>query len=502
MRLRMRSLFPVVYLLVFVMVFACTSKLVASQAQSQMRQMASTAAQEPIKLEVQSDKRSAPINSEVGVKVFLRNANNQPATWNRPCTVNLEITFPSKKVEKHTLVIPASQNAIPFVFTASEYGVTQLRATESTNSLLPAGNTVFIFAPRPRPHAAPPKSPSPGAAILESPNLSIASSRLVFASWKVPLSPPALPAQTQEPSAVASSPVQLPPAPQLLVVNSTGKDDVLADGKDFARISVYYMHPNGIGAPSDIHLWMTWSNGNFSPQPLIIHQGEFAADGTLVSSSPVLASVTLASSAPNVPVQGNSTLKINFAPPIYGFGPATSDSLIKMSLIDREPLVCCFFNEQGQCISTDRARHVDFSSSNPTLHVNPGSLDIPANNGSAIVYLEPTWRGAASIEMWTSGYNRQHINIDISIWLVLLLCFVGGAIGGLVAQRTSGGSLIWRPLIGIVTGIVLVWAVVFLVVFQTSSAYAHNLVSVFVVGILGGFGGTKVLDGVLKKIGI
>ncbi len=476
----------------------------APQAQSQMRQMATRAAAGPIKLDVQPDAASAPIRSNVSLKVSLRNADNQPATWDHPCTVSLEITFPSKKVERQTIVIPGGQNFGVATFVASEYGVAHLRVTESTDSLLPAGNTVFIVSQPSRPVRAIARRPTPhGTSFQEFLRAPRVRPRLTSASWSSSSSPETYRLEPQEPAAAAiASPAAPPAAPQLLLVNSTGKDEILADGKDFARVSVYYMAPNGRGAPSDILLWMSWSNGTFNPQPMIIHRDEFAAEGRLLSASAVEASISIARSAPSVSVQGSSTIKVSFSPPIYGFGPATSEPVVKMSLIDREPLVGCFFDDQGRCIQTDRKRHVNVSSTNPTLHVEPNSFDVSANDGTATVFLEPTWRGTANLEMWTPGHNKQRIAVEISIWLVVALCLIGGMVGGIAARDTLRGSVWWRIFIGIVGAIVLVWLCVFAVVPQTPSMIAHSLISVFVVGIVGGYAGTRVLDFAAKRLGV
>ncbi len=467
-----------------------------------MLQRATRGAAGPIKLDVQPDAASAPIRSKVSLKVFLRNADNQPGTWDHPCTVNLEITFPSKRVERQTVVIPKGQNFGVATFVASEYGVAHLRVTESTDSILPAGNTVFIVSQPLRPARAIARRPTPhGASFQEFFSAPHARPRLTLTSWSSSSSTEGYRLEPQE--LPATSAAAVPSAtPQLLLVNSTGKDEILADGKDFARISVYYMAPNGKGAPSDILLWMSWSNGTFDPQPMIIHQGEFAAEGRLVSSSQVEANIFIASSAPNVPVQGSSTMKIYFSPPIYGFGPAISEPVVKMSLIDREPLVGCFFDDKGLCIQTDHKRHVNVSSTNPTLHVEPDSFDVSANDGSATVFLEPTWCGTASLEMWTPGHNKQRIAVEITIWLVVTLCLVGGMIGGIAARDTLRGSVWWRIFIGNVGAIVLVWLCVFAVVPHTHSMIAHSLISVFVVGIVGGYAGTRVLDFAAKRLGV
>jgi hypothetical protein len=173
-----------------------------------------------------------------------------------------------------------------------------------------------------------------------------------------------------------------------------------------------------------------------------------------------------------------------------------------MSLIDREPLVGCFFDDQGRCIQTDRKRRVNVSSTNPSLHVDPDSTDVSANDGTATFYLEPTWSGTASLDMWTPGHNKQRIAIEISLWLVVTLCLVGGVAGGIAARDTLRGSIWWRCFIGIVGAIVLVWVCVFTVVPQTHSMIAHSLISVLVVGIVGGYGGTRVLDLAAKKLGV
>ncbi|PYT72249.1 MAG: hypothetical protein DMG42_14780 [Acidobacteria bacterium] len=92
--------------------------------------------------------------------------------------------------------------------------------------------------------------------------------------------------------------------------------------------------------------------------------------------------------------------------------------------------------------------------------------------------------------------------VEVSIWLVVTLCLIGGAIGGIAAKDTLKGSIWWRIFIGIVGAIVLVWLCVFAVVPRTHSMIAHSLISVFVVGIVGGYAGTRVLDFAAKRFGV
>ncbi len=473
----------------------------AYQAQSQMRARASRTAAGPIKLDIEPGTPSAIINSDVPLTIFMRNADNQPATWGQPCTVNLEITFPSKRVQKLSVVIPVGRSSATANFVASEYGVVQLRVVESTNSLSPSGNTVFIVPPPRTGQFTPAPAKPHGPDLLGLTRASHARPRLVFVSWS-PSSPGTAPRDTGSASTVTPAPPVLPATPQLILVKADGKDEVLADGKDFARIAIYYMGPGDNRAPADITVLMKATHGTFTPQSMVIHRGHSTATTQLVSSTVGNAVVSIAQSSPNYAVTGDSSLNVSFVPPIIGFGPATSEPVVKMSLIDREPLVGCFFDAQGQCIQTDRKTEVHFHPVSSNLYLNQDTFNLDPNASGATAFLQPTWRGTTSVEMWMPNHPRQSITVQISIWLVLTLCLLGGAIGGLVAQRTSGGSFIWRPLIGVVAGIVLVWGCVYAVVLQTASVFAHSLISVFVVGILGGFGGTRVLDGFLKKFGI
>ena len=477
----------------------------AKQAQisPQMQQRSMLAARSAIKLELQPANPTAVFNTPVSVDILLRNSDNQPASWGRPCNITLQVTFPSKKVATQTVVIPFGQSSVRATFVASEAGIITLRASESSNSLLAAGNTVYILPPTKSKPLRARHSASHGASVQEYWDLPSLRARLVYASLQPSPSYATSYPEPQAPDSVtAPLAVPIPATPQLLLINSTGKEEILSDGKDYARITVYYMDPDGKPAPSEILLWMTWDHGTFSPQPLVIHKGRQTAEGTLVSESAVISEISIARAAPSVPVQGNSTLKIAFVPPIYGFGPATSEQVVHMSLIDREPIMGQFFDGQGHCVQTSRKREVHFSTTNPTLHIEPGSLNVESDSCIATVFLEPTWPGTATLEMWTPGYERQSIAVVISIWLVIVLCLIGGAVGGAVAKDTTKGSIWWRLFVGVVGAIVIVWFLVLAVVPQTHSMIAHSLISVFVVGIIGGYSGTQGIDFVAKKLGI
>ena len=375
---------------------------------------------------------------------------------------------------------------------ASETGLLTLKAREANDTLLPGGNSLFVTRVGAGTTHKLKRNKQRSAPVNGSARLLTTGARVKQLAISITLN------QTGDGQGAGSA--TAPSSPELMMVNSSGKDEILADGTDFARIVVYYVDPQGGPASSDIRVWLTWSNGNLSPQPLIIKKGDTGAEAWWTSLSPVDAVVSLVASAPNNAVAGNRDLHISFVPAIYGIAPS-NPSPMKLSLIDYEPVVAQFFDRQGHTVQTSRLRHVTFISSNPSLHVEPASFDVPANGSGATIYVVPTWGGNSKLDIWTPGYDHQTLEIQTTMSLVLLLCLTGGVVGGIAAGDALKGGVVWRVFVGILGSVVLVWICVYAVLPQTHSIIAHNLVSVFVVGIIGGYGGTRVLDFAGKKLG-
>jgi hypothetical protein len=470
-----------------------------SQAQMQsrppMKELARRAAQRPMKLDVHPLTRGARVGDKVSIELSLFDANNQLASWDRQCQIEVGVTNPSGKVDKYLVTIPAGQTAARFTFDAREVGLLTLKARETNDTLLPGGNSMLIGRARISKRGRKVKpSDFPSGSVRQSAHV------LLIAAHTGEPQPPRAGSEGIGQGPTGGSETTAPSSPELLLTNSSGKNEILADGKDFARIQVYYMGPLGEPASSDIRVWLTWSNGKLEPQPLVIKKGESFAEAQWSSLSPVDATVSLVTSAPKYAVEGKQELKVSFVPAIYGVAPSSPNPL-KLSLIDCEPLVAQFFDREGRTVQTNKRRRITFISSNPSLHLDPPYRDVPPNESAASIFLQPTWSGSSKLDIWTPGYDHQTLEVQVTMWLVLVLCLGGGLVGGIVAKEALKGSIAWRIFVGLVGAIVLVWISVFAVLPQTHSIIAHNLVSVFVVGILGGYGGTRVLDAVGKKLG-
>ena len=461
---------------------------ITQQLATQMQVQAQRAALRPMKLDIHIADRGTRVGTPVPIEIVLLDANNQNSTWEKTTTVQIAITAPSGAVQTQAVTIPAGQSVATFTFVPSAPGLISLTATDSNRVLRPGANSLLIS----RPATKTARRVKRGALLMDVPStqprlLEVKATMAdVFPDW------------TEQPSDQPGSDAGTE-LPKLLITKETGKDEILADGKDFARLQVFFMDPNGNPAPSDTSVWLTWSNGELHPQPLVIKKGQTSAEAAWTSNSAVKASVTVVRVAPRYAVAAGSELDVTFVPPIYGVGTPSPNPL-KLSLVDAAPLTAQFFDQAGRAIQTDRVRKITFISSNPSLlHLDPASQDVQAKESGASIYLIPTWSGSADLDIWTPGYDHQRLTIEVSIWLVLVMCLGGGVVGGIAARQRLKGSILWRSFVGVLGAIVLVWIAVYAVLPRTHSVVAHSLISVFVVGIVGGYGGTSVLDWALKR---
>jgi hypothetical protein len=462
------------------------------QAHAPMRAQAQRAAARPMKLDVRPLTQVALVGGTVSAQVSMLDASNEPAAW-RDRESKIEVEINGGTPQKQTLIIPAGQSAAGFTFKATQSGVISLTARDMANTLLSGGNSVYVRADtNKKAHRSRKQS------ILTFPERQEERSLFQTVSFAAGASPNAGLSTWTYQGGTSSRPASSQ-THSLLLTN--GKDEVLADGKDFARIKVYFMDTNG-GAPSDIKIWLTWTNGDLSPQPIVIKKGESSAEAHWVSQSPVdHATVAFVTAGPRYTLERDTELKVSFVPPIYGVG-YTGPNPLRMSLIDCEPLTAQFFDQQGRTVQTNKPRRINFISTAPALHLDPVAFDVQPNQSGGSIFVLPTWKGRSNVDIWTPGYDHQTVVVEVTVWLVLVLCLLGGVVGGIAAKDKLKGSIAWRAFVGIVGSIVLVWLCVFAVLPKTHSVVAHNLVSVLVVGLIGGYLGTQALDIAAKRLPI
>jgi hypothetical protein len=494
------------------LIACCAGNLASAQSkaqmQVQMQQQVRIVSQQAMKVDVRALAQGRKVGEKVLIQVSLLNADNQPVGASQDYRMEVELIGPSGKPTTQDVEIKSGQSSSQFEFDTREAGLTAIRVHPADSSLL-GGSSSLLVAPVARISRAAKKTKRranvPAATVAKpaawsrpraaAKNSLLGSNGLPGGRLQVVGLNLSLGQQNSSPAAPATFPSD---TPRLMLEVGGGKTEFLADGKDAAKITAFFMDPNGAPAPSDILVWMRWSNGEFVQNPLKILKNSYSGEAQLTSGSPVQAEVSFVASSPHYEVGGPTTFTVRFAPPIYGVILLGAE---KMSLVDSQPVFVRFFDHQGNPISTDRKRRVMLYTDNAKIHLRPDILDVDAGSSGDRSLILPTSLGAAVIKASTDGYKPFELKMRVTGWFVIFLCIVGGILGGICAFGKLQGSKLWRVFTGVVAGAVLTWAYVYGALPLVDSAIVHNTVSVLFVSLIGGYLGTQVIDVVAKKFG-
>lgn len=437
----------------------------------------------PVKVEIRPTARTYHVGQVVTMKVTLLDVRDKVVPSPRAITVEVSETDPAGRTSKGRVSFKSGDTMEHYGFTASRPGL--YRITASQAHLRPGSYAVFVG----------------GAAHQQARGTGWARG-----VWRAAVDRPsgfrpvALHRPLPESVGVPAGNAQVPASPQLMLLVPGQGHEFLADGIDPALIQVFYMSSSGDGAPTDITVWLNWSNGVLSPKPLVIHKGRNSAEASLRSKWPVNARIKIFSSSPAYPIVGTTEYTVKFGPPIYGIVAVVPE---KLPLVDTGTVTAQLLGPGNVPVKTDKDIPVTIALNSPTVRLASASkhIEIRKNTSAVAIPLIPQELGNAKLEVSIPDRPTETYPITVTGLTVILLCLAGGVIGGVCAFDAFKGSLFWRIFLGIVGGAVLTWLYVFVGLPQVSWSIAHNLISALFVSVLGGFLGLRVLDFAVKQFG-
>ena len=467
-----------------------------------MKQQAQDAMRRPVKVDVVPVDQANRAGKPVAIQVLLRDGEGKPAKAGQSIVVELTATQPSGQISKTAVTFSPEEDSKRVELPLSEAGLTKLSVRQVNDQLLGSTNYVAVTsepdqigrskkkkAIQHKKTSDTVKRNDSELLLYNRPLREAQVRRLIFASY-ADQSP-------NEPSALG-----LAGSGPTLMLKVSGENDaegIRADGVAYARIQIFYMGPEP--PRRDIQVWVSWTNGDITANPIIIPRNQLAGEAQWTSKSPIpTAKLSVAGTNPPIPFAGSTEATVTFGEPILGIGFANPPRNI--TIVDSITLTAMFFDAAGNPIPTAKKRTYRFVSNSPILRLNPDHAEVDAGNAEFSTMVVPTYPGESQIEAFTPGYQPVVLKMTVTGLGVLLICVVGGVLGGLVAYINSQGKLWARIVTGIIVGMVASWAYVFLGLPNTQAMILHTQISVLFVSILAAFAGVKVFSTITKALNL
>ena len=425
--------------------------------------LAQTMESRPIKLDIQFPDKSLQVGDQAEITVVCLGADNQPAAAPKDYPVQLLARHESGKVDTFTVTIKEGQSSENLKVPLNESGIVELQVRH--DRLQDGGKAIMVKSLEAVPRGPKPTPPTPG----------------------------------EKPRSRGPSVSALQARPRLTLRYSPQRR-MLADGKDQANVQAFLLNAEDSIA-QDIRIQFFNSSGSFAPQLLTIPAGQAIGVATLTSNAVETVKVELVSSAPLAEVDGSRELLIPFGPPITGVVLTASPPII--TLVDKSDVIIQLTDANGQPQNTDQPRQLSLSIDAGRGELEAEELTIPAGGFQVRTTLRPTWRGIVSISAFTPNLPAGNVKITVTLPVLLLsLSVIGGLAGGLIAFWREQQPKWWRIAIGLITGFILYWALVFGVLPVIPREVVLNPLSVFAITVIGGWLGTEVFTIVLRRLGL
>ena len=450
------------------------------------------------KVAVKAVQTSPQAGDPVDFDVQIQDARGQPATLPDDTDVDIQLLGSSGNVVlSGTCRVPAKTTDGKCTLKAPDAGVYKIRAQTQKHNLLDGTGYVMV---RPKAAVQKKKGTAPQAAVewydpAPSRRRAIPILLAAYRPEPEPQQPPASGVAGCDPPKSHSK------AKVVLTITEGGENGgAFRADLDSATIVGFFQAEDGGSAPSEILVWLSPDHGDLDQQPLVIHACSIMGETHLQSKYPVQSSISYTVVPGTYAVDAPPKLQASFVRPIIGIG-VQPDGTQTLSLIDRPRMLVQFFDADGSVVLNDQDRTVQFVSNNSVIGAKDESIKLKAGDDSASTLLLPFWVGQGAINVSTDRLKPTTHTVQVVGETLLIVCLLGGLMGGLVSFFATGGSVYRRLIVGIVSGIVLTWAYVFELLPRVDVTVAHNYISVFVVSVLGGYLGIKAIDMVLKQLG-
>lgn len=454
----------------------------------------------PVKLEVVPSAHAVDVGSGVTLDVILRAADNGVVAAPKELNIQFDVKAPSGPVALPNIVIAAGQSAAHVQFQINAPGMWAVRARN--NELLEGGTVIYAKPGGFRSELTGSESQvarTDAVAAAPAPSLEVALGDQQAAQTRGidELMRTATGASGAGTDVAVAAPTATAGAAATIVLATSPARRLLADSQDAATI---YAFLRTGAAAEDIRIQLVASLGTISPNPLVIKKGEFSAQATLVADRVGRASIRYVAEQPQVAIEGDPDLQVDFAPAITQLQLRASPPVV--SLLDAPQIVVELQDSAGRVVATDEPRRISLYLEKGNGEIAPVEVEVAKNEATGRANFTPWWMGTTTVAAATPAILTKSTTLRVTLpTLLIALTAVGGLVGGVMAFWTKRTRW-WRVVIGLFTGFVLYWAMIFGLLQSIPRAAALNPLSAFAVAIIGGYIGPQLLGVMAQKFGV
>jgi hypothetical protein len=427
----------------------------------------------PAKIAVISES-SNPVKGEViRVRITLLDAENRPAVANRDFDITVVSRSQNGGIETSNITVKIGDPGRTTQLTLKDAGVTEI--TASSKQLATGGTIISVRAPSPLATPTPSMAIPPGGGFLN----------IVYSRGEGALPP------TSAPAAALTAKINLDYYP---------KRPLRADKKDAATICVIL--PDG-PARDDMLIYLSSDMGPPNPYPIKIPKGETLGQATLVADRAGSIRFWYQYSTPPATAPG-ALPTIKFCAPVWGWKIVPKSP--RIGLFESEEIGLQLVDSEGTAVPADEERQANLSIASGTGQFEKWSVKFDSEKGYAAATFIPTAPGVIKVVGTTLYLQDQSASFTVTMsFSLLLLCAIGGTLGGVVSYLTEKPAASWpRIFIGLITGFVLYWGFLFGVVSLSSVSHGFllNPLVAMALSLIGGWIGTNVFTILLKPLGL
>jgi len=403
----------------------------------------------PLQLDVQAAPQVVGLGSSTAVKAALRNENNEVVNAPEETMLEVTTTSPSGEAQKQTMSLARGANSAAIRFAPKKAGLWKLEVRASSDRIKSSTSHFLVLSEQ---HPANAQQGKPGISL--------------DLLW-------------------------------------TGVGGVRADGISAAKVVVVLASPRRV----NIRVWLSATQGQLSAPFVTIKSGDvWATSVDWTSTTPAVAAmVYISNTYPKIAGEDKAVAAVDFVEPITAL--AFVNPPFRMNIVEVGTIAVHFVDRNGAPVKTHEPLPFAFKTNSAGVHLRPEAGGAVPGALGFQTSVAATALGTFPIQASVPGFGTITASIQVTGFLLLALCALGGGLGGALDglvnySRGKYVQLAASLATGIVVSLPITWLYVWVLLPNVTASVLHNQLNAITVAIIAGMSGSSGVEMISRKTGL